>query len=352
MTVFWMRDEARSTERRAPLTPPDAAYLISKGFEIHVEKSTKRIFPIMDYQNAGCFIKASGTWINAPVDTIILGLKELPDTPPELRHSFIHFAHLFKKQTGWETEIARFKRGGGSLYDIEYLVDNNKRRVAAFGYWAGWIGAAVGLWRLLERRAQLNIISKGLSVFPSQEDVTLTLRSLLEQGSGPLPTSIVIGAKGRSGTGATDCLQAAGIPVTRWDMEETANLDRAALLSHDLLVNCVLVNGPGLLLATPDDLRAPGSNLKVLSDVACDPLSDFNPLPVYKAPTRWTQPFLKIGQTTKGDDIEITAIDNLPSLLPGPSSADFSTQFVKSLERFPHGIEWLAGLNSFKNSSP
>ena len=41
--------------------------------------------------------------------------------------------------------LGRFVRGGGQLFDIEFLVDENGRRVAAFGYWAGFAGAAVAV---------------------------------------------------------------------------------------------------------------------------------------------------------------------------------------------------------------
>ncbi len=351
MTTFWMRDEARKTERRAPLTPGDAASLIEKGFDVRVERSKKRVFPDHEYLSAGCVLEKTGGWIDAPASTVVLGLKELPDEPQDLPHRYIHFAHLFKDQTGWQNEIARFERGGGSLFDIEYLVGENNRRVAAFGYWAGWIGAAVGLWRLLERRLGVDGIKAGVAEFASQDKVIQDLRELLAQGQNQvqdeLPRAVVIGAKGRSGTGAADCLSAVGIPVTRWDMAETADLDRGALLAHDMLVNCVLVTGPGLLLATSEHLRSPASRLTVLSDVACDPLSNFNPLPVYKAPTSWSQPFDVAGQTASGATVEITAIDNLPSLLPGSASEDFSNQFVASLARFPNGAEWTASLRAF-----
>ena len=34
-----------------------------------------------------------------------------------------------------------FRAGGGALYDLEYLTDDTGRRLAAFGYWAGYAGA-------------------------------------------------------------------------------------------------------------------------------------------------------------------------------------------------------------------
>ena len=50
---IWLRDEARDTERRAPLTPKGAATLIAEGATISVERSNKRVFSNAEYQSAG-----------------------------------------------------------------------------------------------------------------------------------------------------------------------------------------------------------------------------------------------------------------------------------------------------------
>jgi hypothetical protein len=48
--------------------------------------------------------------------------------------------------------LRSFSRGGGTLLDLEFLQDDNGRRVAAFGYHAGFAGAALALenwaWQL------------------------------------------------------------------------------------------------------------------------------------------------------------------------------------------------------------
>ena len=106
------------------------------------------------------------------------------------------------------------------------------------------------------------------------------------------------------------------------------------------LVNCVLMTGPGLLLANQTHLAAPQSHMKVISDVSCDPFSDFNPLPIYKEPTSWTEPVIEIGKNGDGDTVEVTSIDNLPSLLPAQAAEEFSDQFLASLLRFAEGPEW------------
>ncbi|MCV6546527.1 MAG: hypothetical protein OIF56_04460, partial [Cohaesibacter sp.] len=107
MVHFWLRDEDRATERRTALTPKNAQALIEKGFEITVEMSEKRAFSNADYAAVGCAMADSRSWVNAPEDAIILGLKELAETPATLPNKMIHFAHIYKDQTGWEEEMAR-----------------------------------------------------------------------------------------------------------------------------------------------------------------------------------------------------------------------------------------------------
>jgi len=331
--TLWLREEARATERRTPLVPADAARLVAEGIAVTVERSARRIFDDAAYAGAGCTLVASGTWVDAPKDALILGVKELPEAPDTLGGTYAHFAHLYKDQRGWQDEIARFTRGGGTLYDLEYLTDETGTRVAAFGYWAGWLGAALAVrgWCLRARGKAAGAVEP----HESQDTFLNDIKALC--GDLPTPRAVVIGARGRSGQGAGDLFDALGIPVTRWDKAETADLDRPALLAHDILVNCVLLRGPGLILATPDDLSDPATRLGVISDVACDPLSDFNPLPVYDAPTGWDRPFLRLG----GDrDVWLTAIDNLPSLLPREASEDFSAQLLPTLRACPHGTAW------------
>ena len=130
-------------------------------------------------------------------------------------------------------------------------------------------------------------------------------------------------------------------------MEETRLLDRRALLSHDLMVNCVLMFGPGLLLANKSHLSDANSSMKVIADVSCDPFSDFNPLPIYDSPTSWTEPVIEVAKNGAGDAVEVTSIDNLPSLLPAQAAEEFSDQFITSLLRFNHGAEWKNAASKF-----
>ncbi len=312
MTRLWMRHEVRETERRAPIVPADVRRLTDAGIELTVEDSPQRAFPIADYVAAGCSVAEAGSWVDAPSDVIVVGLKELPDEPARLVHRHVFFGHAYKGQDGAAELLRRFEAGGGSLLDIEYLVDDNGRRLAAFGYWAGYVGAALAV---LRRRGQLTPLEP---LSKSALDASLA-------GGGPLK-ALVVGALGRCGRGATDALAVAGAATTAWDVEETRNLDKPALLAHDVLVNAVLTSTPVPPFLTPADLDAPGRRLSVVSDVTCDVTSDCNVLPIYDTHTSWQEPARPLR-----DGLDIIAIDNLPSLLPTEASVAFSAELTPQL---------------------
>lgn len=142
---LWLRHETRTTERRTPVVPSDAARLVDAGVTLTVEDSPQRVHPIEAYERAGCRVAEAGSWVSAPPETVVVGLKELPDEPAGLTHRHIFFGHAYKRQPGAEPLLRRFLSGGGALLDLEYLVDDEGRRLAAFGYWAGYLGAALAV---------------------------------------------------------------------------------------------------------------------------------------------------------------------------------------------------------------
>ncbi len=136
-THLWVRAEVRPTERRAPVVPDDVGRLVAAGFQVTVEESAQRAFDINAYAEAGATVVPTGSWVEAPDDVVVVGIKELPDEPAELRHRHVFFAHALKGQSDASTVLDRFRSGGGVLLDIEYLTDPAGRRLVAFGYWAG-----------------------------------------------------------------------------------------------------------------------------------------------------------------------------------------------------------------------
>ena len=235
------------------------------------------------------------------------------------------FGHAFKGQPAGQVLLKRFKAGGGTLYDLEYLVNEDGRRVAAFGYWAGFAGAAVSLkcWAAQQRGG----LCGPVSVYPGRAALVAELES--ELAGLRRPSAIIIGALGRVGTGAADCLTAMGVTPTRWDIAETASGGPfPQVLQHDIFLNCILAR-PGCPVFVPASAKTdPARKLTVIGDIACDPTSDFSPIKVYDRATDWDAPALRVHNTPP---LDVTAIDNLPSLMPVESSQDYAAQLLPSL---------------------
>lgn len=326
MTHIWVRAEQREHEERVGLTPEGASELIAKGFCVSVEHSAVRAIKIDGYQKAGCEIVAENSWPDAPAEAIIFGLKELPSDGTPLRHRHILFGHAYKGQEDGRILLDRFAAGGGTLYDLEYLVDENGRRVAAFGYWAGFAGAAVSMkcWAALKRGG----LCGPVATYANSKTMIKDLAEDLAATGLQRPRAIVIGALGRVGTGARDLCSALDIPTTDWDLPETASGGPfPEILDHDVFINAIFAS-PGCPVFIPASAKTSPRTLSVIGDVACDPTSDFSPIKVYDRVTSWESPALRVHDDPP---LDVMAIDNLPSLLPVESSQDFAQQLLPSL---------------------
>lgn len=332
MMLIWMRHESRDNEARAPLTPQGAAQMIAKGWRVIVETAPHRCLPDSAYKDVGCEITKAGSWVDAPKDAIILGLKELPEDGTPLRHHHIMFGHAFKGQTSGRILLDRFKAGGGTLLDLEYLVDDQGRRVAAFGYWAGYAGAALSIMAL---GAQARGTTMGpVDAFASADEMAGVAKAALTT----TPTALIIGALGRVGTGATDLCRAVGITPTGWDMAETAHGGPfPEILEFDILLNCILARDGAPIFVDADAPEAT-RKLSVIGDIACDPESEFSPIKVYNRTTSWAEPTLRAHNEPP---LDVMAIDNLPSLLPAESTEDYAGQllpYLLTLDTLDQGV--------------
>ena len=331
MTHLWVRAEQRDNERRVGLTPQGARELLDAGMQVTVEASDDRIIPTERYKAAGCTIAPAHSWPDAPRDAVIFGLKELPEGGTPLPHTHIMFGHAFKGQSTGRTLLDRFKAGGGTLLDLEYLTDAEGRRVAAFGYWAGFAGAAVSLKCWLAQ--QDGTTCPPVTPFETAEAMTADL--LRQISPHTPPSALIIGALGRVGSGASDLLRAMNVPVTAWDMAETAHGGPfPEVLDHTLFINCILAGENTPPFVRPDAPTSP-RKLRVIGDVACDPDSAFNPVQVYDLTTTWDTPALRVHDAPP---LDVMAIDNLPSMLPLESSEDYAAQLLPTLMDLPNDL--------------
>lgn len=318
--LLWLRSESKAFEKRCPLTPEGAKVLIDQGVAIHVESSSDRIFSTEAYQKVGCAIEEEHSWASAPEHATILGLKELPEDSFPLRHTHIYFAHCFKGQTGSEALLNRFQIGNGCILDLEFLKDSSGRRVAAFGYWAGFVGAALAV--------EAFAAPENFAINPIHHPNVESYIKKLDQVEHPEKV-LIIGSKGRSGSGARTLFERLGISATLWDRQETQNGGPfQEILEHDVLVNCVFLQNPIAPFLTVDFLSK-NDRLRIVSDVSCDPTSPHNPLPIYKSATTFKKPLVKVEGPTQ--PVYVQAIDHLPSLLPKESSEEFAKDLLPHL---------------------
>lgn len=137
----------------------------------------------------------------------------MPEGDSALPHTHIQFAHCYKQQAGWADVLLRFANASppGTLYDIEFLTEANGRRVAAFGFHAGFAGAAVGLLAMSAQEEGRRL--ETLSPYPHEGELVKDIGAKVQELKVKLGRGVralVIGALGRCGRGAVDLLQKAG----------------------------------------------------------------------------------------------------------------------------------------------
>jgi saccharopine dehydrogenase (NAD+, L-lysine-forming) len=353
-TILHLRSEKKPLEHRSALTPYTTKALIDSGkFEVHVEKSPqdpnrKRIYDDEEFVKVGATLVEDQSWTSAPTDHIIIGLKELAPEEFPVKHTHVQFAHCYKGQSGWQDVLARFPRGGGTLLDLEFLQDDKKRRVAAFGIHAGFAGSALALktwaWQLENGDKPLpgvETFTDARGYYENEDQLLDHLRTELQAGikkAGRTPKVLVMGALGRCGSGAVDLFIKAGLPeanITKWDIQQTSAKPGPypEIVASDIFVNCIYLSEPIPPFLNTQSLSVPDRKLSVICDVSCDTTNPHNPIPVYTVNTIFTSPTVpvELPSGAGGPPLSVISIDHLPSLLPRESSEAFSRDLLPYL---------------------
>ena len=101
------------------------------------------------------------------------------------------------------------------MYDLEFLTDANGRRVAAFGFHAGFAGAAAGA---LAYAAQTTGTKLGaLEPYPNEQAMVTDVKAKLG-GKTDNVKALIIGALGRCGRGAIDLFRKIGLKEYAFSM--------------------------------------------------------------------------------------------------------------------------------------
>lgn len=93
-TTLHVRAETKPLEHRSAVTPTIAKKLVDAGYTVNVERSPLSIFDDAEYEPAGAKLVPTGSWIDAPSEHIIVGLKELPEEDFPLKHTVSQSANI------------------------------------------------------------------------------------------------------------------------------------------------------------------------------------------------------------------------------------------------------------------
>jgi saccharopine dehydrogenase (NAD+, L-lysine-forming) len=210
--------------------------------------------------------------------------------------------------------------------------------LAAFGFWAGYVGVALALLRPIDRAL--------LMPKTTLDKLECMLASRIENGVDP--KVLVIGVDGRCGRGALAALGAARITPLCWRREDTACIAKTKILDQDILVNCASISENGIPFLEPRDFTSGGlRRLTLLVDVACDVGLAVSPFPVYSRLTDWAKPVQPLDIVP---DVSVIALNNLPTFLPFDSTVAFSRDLTPLLMDLPNGAPWNRALDRFRQA--
>lgn len=377
------REDKSKWERRTPLIPEDVRELKEKhGIETVVQSSPIRIFTDEEYKKVGAIVSES------PDAPFVFGIKEIPLHVFEEGKTYIFFSHTIKGQSYNMPMLKRMIELKTTLIDYERIVDEQGRRLIAFGKFAGIAGMIDTLWALGKRLEWEGLKTPFLhikrayeyhSVKELEEESEHIGRMIKEEGLPHEITPLVVGfaGYGNVSTGAQEVLDL--LPVKNVPPEELFNLkdDRYTIYKvvfkeehmverkdggdfelYDYYNNpdkyegvfyrylpylTVLVNAiywderyPRLITKKylMENYEIGRSKLKVIGDISCDieggvectikATEPDEPVYVYNPKTQ------KIKMGYEGDGIVILAVDILPSEVP----RDASIYFSKILRKF------------------
>lgn len=123
-------------ERRAPLGPEHVQQLVSRGWRVQVQPSSRRIFSDSEYVAAGAEVTE-----DLSESTVVLGVKAVPKENLLPDKAYMMFSHTIKAQSENMPLLDACIEKNIRLYDYECIAENDKRLVA-FGQYAGIVGMA------------------------------------------------------------------------------------------------------------------------------------------------------------------------------------------------------------------
>jgi saccharopine dehydrogenase (NAD+, L-lysine-forming) len=335
-TIIYLRKEENINEYRTPLTPKDVNILIQNKFIIYVQSSEYRVYKDNEYSENGAIITNLDWYDKSFNGALIVGIKEMKNLDKLNNHKHIYFSHSYKNQTGSDILLKSFYNSLSTIYDFEFFLTENKRRIIAFGFYAGIVGCVLGLLQFYKKFNNLPNINNLIpwNSFQNMIDQINFIKNMnLNIG--------IIGHNGRCGTGVKKILNTFELKYTPIERNLNEN-DILNLKEFDIFFNCITLDEKYNLVWFDKDTNF-NKNI-VIVDISCDYNKMNNPIKLYSNLTSWNDPVYQYNKY-----VDIIAISNLPSLLPKESSDEFSSIFKDLLLDYINDSEkyWNDNLNVY-----
>ncbi|NJB85560.1 alanine dehydrogenase [Lewinella marina] len=356
-----VREDKSPPDARVPLTPRQAAALISRGWDVVVQTSPHRCFPDEEYARLGVPVREDIT-----TQDILLGIKEVPISRLVPGKTYCNFAHVAKFQPYNQGLLRALLDKGIRHIDYEYLTDDRGRRLIAFGYWAGMVGAHNAVWAFGKRTGSIDLPRlKDLHDYAAVKPVYAAL-------SLP-PVKVVLTGTGRVGAGAARVLRDMGFrkvspaeflePATEPVFTQLAVEDyvehpsgKAVKRSHfyahsaeyrsrfgpycataDIFINGIFWDGRAPAFFSAADMEAADFRIQTIADVTCD-IAPAASVPSTLRATTIADPVFGYQPRTSqeaspytSDVVDVMSVDNLPSELPRDASQAFGETFMDKI---------------------
>ncbi len=361
MKIAILRETKTPVDRRTPLTPLQCRQLLDSYSELEmvIQSDPNRCYSDEEYISHGIKISENINDCN-----VLMGVKEVKPQYLVDGKTYLFFSHTAKKQK-YNLELLRTViRKKIKLVDYEYLTDNNKVRIVAFGRWAGIVGTFNTL-RAYGGRSGIFDLKPAWKCRDLEELIKELSKVKISN------QKVVITGGGRVAGGALEILEAAGIKKVEPEdflVSQEGNIftqlnpvnyvvhreKKEFVLEHffanpseyknnfipytraaDIFVACHFWDPRSPVLMTQKDMQDPGFRIKIIGDVSCD---INGPIPSTIRASAISDPFygfdVHSGKEKAAFDpavVTVMAVDNLPGELPRDSSEDFGTRLVSEV---------------------
>ena len=361
LRIAVIREDKSPPDARVPLTPRQVADLRKQGVDIVVQPSGNRCFPDSEYAALGVPLQE-----DLSDRELLLGIKEVPVERLLPGKTYCNFAHVAKFQPYNQGLLRSLLDRKITHIDYEYLTDDRGRRLIAFGYWAGMVGAHNGVWAYARRTGSFTLPRlKDLHDYAAAKQVYADLRLP--------PLKVVLTGTGRVGSGAARVLKDMGFrkvepeaflqptdgPVfTQLGVEDYARhrdgggVKRKHFYQHadeyestfgrytrvaDIFVNGIYWDGKAPAFFTREEMQRPDFRIQTIADVTCD-IAPAASVPSTLRASTIADPVFGFDPQTGNEipaldaaGVDVMSIDNLPSELPRDASKAFGLTLCEKI---------------------